>query len=173
MIAVALSETVEAEWLRIEPLRAGRTPPGLGTPDRYVTVSDEGRPLLRIDVYHDGPACFAFEDAIVWRSNVVIGFGDYVHAVSLEQRDVITVALGSYYGHLYPTPDYLLLASAQRLFRMEPDRSIRWQSDVLGIDGVVIGVAGPPLIRGDGEWDPPGGWEPFTLLAESGAPAER
>lgn len=71
----------------------------------------------------------------------------------------MTVALGSYFGHLYPTADYLLLASGERLFRMEPDRSIRWRSDVLGIDGVVVGEAGPPLIRGD--------------VAENGAPAER
>ena len=24
------------------------------------------------------------------------------------------------------------------------------------------------IIEGDGEWDPPGGWQPFTLDANSG-----
>jgi hypothetical protein len=56
---------------------------------------------------------------------------------------------------------------------MDPDRSIRWQSDVLGIDGVVVDVSGPDIIRGEGEWDPPRGWKPFELHAATGLPKRR
>jgi hypothetical protein len=80
----------------------------------------------------------------------------------------VTVALEEYFGHVYPTADYLLLASCSRLFRMEPDRSILWKTELLGLDGVVVRESGPTLVRGDGEWDPPGGWRPFAVLAADG-----
>lgn len=35
-----------------------------------------------------------------------------------------------------PQSRVLLVASAERLFRVEPDGSIRWQGDAVGIDGV-------------------------------------
>jgi hypothetical protein len=55
---------------------------------------------------------------------------------------------------------------------MDSDRSIRWQSDILAIDGVVVSHVGPPVIRGEGEWDPPGGWRDFALFADDGKAVE-
>jgi hypothetical protein len=100
---------------------------------------------------------------------VVIGFGSHVHAISLVDRSVVTVELESYFGHLYPALDFVLLASGERLFRMEPDRSVSWKSVHLGIDGVVVRDVGTDTIRGDGEWDPPGGWKPFEISVADGA----
>jgi hypothetical protein len=174
MIAATMSEAVEGPWVRLEPVCVGRIPPGeLGPPSCYVTVEEEGQPLLRVDVYTYGLDSYPFQDAIVWKGNVVIGFGSFVHAVSLVDRSVRTIELGDYYGHMYPTAEYLLIATGEHLFRMEPDRSIRWQSDVLGIDGVIVVAPGPEIIRGEGEWDPPGGWQPFELYAATGLPTKR
>ena len=168
LIAV-ISESIGAESLRLDPVRVGRIPAGVGTPDRYVTVIDERDvPILRVDVYARAPSGFAFEDALIWRGNLIVGFGNEVHAVALADRSKLSVELGTYFGHIYPAADYLLIASGERLFRMAPDRSIVWQSDVLGIDGVVVHDLGPDLIHGEGEWDPPGGWAPFTLSAHDG-----
>jgi hypothetical protein len=165
-----MSGVIDAEWLRVESVRVGRVPAAVGTPDCYVTVAEGDKPVLRVDVYAYGPDCFAFQDAVVWRDNLIIGFGSHVHAISLVDRSAITIALESSFGHLYPTRDYLLLASGDRLFRMEPDRSILWKSEPLGIDGVVVHEPGPTVVRGEGEWDPPGGWRPFAVFAADGRP---
>ena len=168
MLVATITEVVDAEDLRLEPIRVGRVPPGRGTPDRYVSVTDGDVRLLRVDVYSFGPDCFAFQDAIIWQGNVVVGFGSHVHVIGMADRSSVTIELGSYYGHVSPTADYLLIASGERLFRLAADRSLVWTSDVLGIDGVVVHEAGADLIQGDGEWDPPGGWEPFTVSARDG-----
>jgi hypothetical protein len=127
----------------------GAVPRGLGTPDRDVTVSDGEMPILRVDVHASSPDCCSFEDVLVWQNNLVIGFGSHIYAVALADRACHTVALQSYYGHFYPTRDYLLIASGERLFRMDPDRSILWTTDLLAIDGVIVDDAGPPVIRGE------------------------
>ena len=58
------------------------------------------------------------------------------------------------------------LQSAVQL--IEPDGRVLWESDIVGIDGVVLDSAEPPIIKGAGEWDPPGDWRPFALSADSG-----
>lgn len=164
---------IDAEWSLVDTVRVGDVR-AAGTPQCYVVVADGARPVLRVDVCASRADRSAFEEAIVWLGHVVVGFGSVVHAISLADRSVVTVALGSnlgsYFGHLYPASDYLLIASGERLFRMEPDRSILWRSAELGIDGVVVHEAGPPVVRGDGEWDPPGGWRPFAVRAVDGTP---
>lgn len=127
--------------------------------------------MLRVDVYSYGPDCFAFEEAIIWRDNLLIGFAGHVHAVSIADRSVVTYPLHSYFGHIYPTEDYVLAASADALLRIEPDRTVLWRRPGLGLDGVVVNDPGPPIIRGEGEWDPPGGWRPFVIDAARGEEA--
>jgi hypothetical protein len=166
-----MSEVIDAEWLSVESVRVGRVSAAVGTPPCYVTVTEDDKPVLKVEVYPYGPDCFAFQEAIVWRNHVIVGFGSHVHSISVADRSTITVTLDSYFGHLYPTNDYLLLASGERLFRMEPDLSILWRSEALGIDGVVVHDPGPIVVRGEGEWDPPGGWRSFAVFAADGRPA--
>lgn len=169
MLAAKISGALADEWLYVEPVRVGGVPAGLGTPDLYVTVTKDEEPLLRADVYSFGPDCFTFEEAIIWRDNLIVGLGSYVHAISLADRSTKTIDLGYYFGHLYPTDEYLLIASGNRLFRLEPDRSVRWTSEILGADGVLVHESGPPVIRGEADDDPPGGWRPFAISAATGA----
>ena len=171
VLTACISNSIEGDWLRLVPVRVGPVPVSLRTPDRYVTVARDTQPLLRIDIYACGPDCFAFEEVITWRDSIIIGFGSHVHAVSLADRSVVTIVLGAYFCHLYAASDYVLIASGERLFRLEPDRSILWKSVALAIDGVVVHDLGPIFIRGEGEWDPPGGWKPFTVSTVDGEPA--
>jgi hypothetical protein len=133
---------------------------GIRPPDRYVYL---GREALRIDVFSFLPDAFCFEAAIHWLDWIAIGVGSHVHLVSLIDRSSRSLGLGSYFGSLNPTADYLLIASGERVRRLEPNGKLLWTSDVVGVDGVVLRVLGPPKILGDGEWDPPGGWRPFAL----------
>jgi hypothetical protein len=168
MFVASLSNSIDAVWLRLDPVRVGRVPVSLSTPDRYVTVTRDEQPVLRIDVYSYGPDCFAFEEAIGWRDLIVVGFGSHVHAIAIDDRSVATIELGSYFGRIYPNHDFMLLASGEHLFRLEPDRSVLWKSSDLGIDGIVVREVGPVVIRGEGEWDPPGGWKPFAISVADG-----
>lgn len=169
MISVTMSTALDPRATTPNSVRVGRVPPGCGAPARFVAVFRDEECILRVDV-HDAQSS-AFEDAILWANHVVIGFADEVHFVSLLDHAARSVLLDSYYCQLYPTEHYLLVASGERLLRVEPDRHVLWRSGVLGIDGVVVEHADPLVIQGTGEWDPPGGWRSFALEAPSGRPA--
>jgi hypothetical protein len=170
MLTAHISTTIDEKTLRLEPVCVGRVSASSATPDCHVTVSDAGEPIFRVEVHAFRPDCFAFHEAILWRDTLLIGFGSQVHAVSLSDRSAHTLDLGAYFGRFYPTHDYLLIASGERLFRMEPDRSILWKSDPVAVDGVVVHESGPAVVRGEGEWDPPGGWSPFAISPLDGRP---
>jgi hypothetical protein len=47
---------------------------------------------------------------------------------------------------------------------------ILWKSIQCAIDGVIITSIKNDTVLGLGEWDPPGGWEPFKLDLKTGIP---
>jgi hypothetical protein len=153
----------------MEPIRLECVASGRGTPDRYVTIETDGDPLMRVDLYGSNGESFAFEEAQSWCGWLVIGWGQRLFLISLKTRGFAAIGLDAYFGHLYPSDNYLLVASAERLLRIEKDGKVRWQSDVLGIDGVVVDGVADGLISGRGEWDPPGGWRTFQVDLDSGA----
>jgi hypothetical protein len=142
-------------------------PTGLGTPDAYVLVENDGRPFIRVDVY-GAEDCYAFEDVIVWREFVVIGFGSRVHMVNYQTQVTITFELESYFGHFYPGDEWLIIASGCRLLLIGPTGSVAWKTEELGLDGVIVDSIEGALIHGQGEWDPPGGWRPFQVRLDTG-----
>jgi len=170
MLTVSISNTVERELTSLTSVHVGPIPSGRGTPDRYVTVSRDGDPFLRVDIYGDSGSSL-FEEVIVWRENVVVGFGSHVHLIALPDHAHRSIPLEWYFGHLYPSERNLFVTSAQRVFCFGPDQQVLWRSEIVGIDGVVLDDIDGPTVRGEGEWDPPRGWRPFALLASSGAPA--
>jgi hypothetical protein len=154
----------------MEPIRLGTVPPGLGTPDRFVTLEDEQGPRLRIDLYRSADEACCFEELQLWSRLIVLGCGERLWLIDPERRNTTVIPLGSYFGSLYPGDDYLLVASADRLIHVQPDSSLRWTSDPLGIDGIIVHQVTHGIIHGSGEWDPPGGWKPFRLSLDTGQP---
>lgn len=168
MMQVQLRSKIDEPWLSMEPIRVGSVPRSLGTPDTYVTVVNGTEPVLRIDVYGDSNEAFPFSDALVWREWIAIGFGHRLYLVRLSDRATSSLNLEGYFGHMYCGELYLLVASGSRLFRLEPDGTVLWKSERLGIDGVVVTDLNNATIKGEGEWDPPEGWKPFTIEAKNG-----
>lgn len=170
MPVARFAPTLSAEWSALAPVRVGRAPSGFRVPSAYVTVqSDGGDPILRCDVYSAGEAqCFAFGDVRIWKHWVAIGFGEAFHLVGLGGEPPISVALGSYFGHVYPGEECLLVASSDHLYRFDVDGAMRWRSARVGLDGVVVERVEGDAIVGMGEWDPPGGWRPFRISLASG-----
>src|SRR3954454_6190923 len=135
---VEFRPAIRSPWTEMEPVRLGSVPPGLGTPDQFVTVEDDTGPRLRIDLYHSTEECYTFEELQVWSGLIVLGWGNHLYLVEPETRKTTDINLGSYFGHLYPGDGCLLVASAERLARIQPDGTTLWTSGDLGIDGVIV-----------------------------------
>jgi hypothetical protein len=132
----------------------------------FVTISDDISPVLRVDLYGDTFA--SMHDAIVWRENVFVGFGDAVYVIQIGRRSEVTIGLQSYFLGFYPATDYLLIASGTQLVRLSSSGEVLWKSPDLALDGVVVRHVESGLISGEGEWDPPGGSRQFKLWLETG-----
>jgi hypothetical protein len=70
--------------------------------------------------------------------------------------------------HLYPAEQFLLIALASHLHRVDTAGLLQWTSECLGMDGVIVDEIAENLITGQGEWNPPGGWKPFQVNVHTG-----
>lgn len=147
----------------------------LGSPNYQVLIDENEKSscLLKIFLF-DEADCFhelKYSDKFV-----VTGCGEKVHFFSFEDKSVRSYELNDYFGHLYPSHDIeakfieneIFVASASQLFKFKPNGQLEWASETLGIDGVVIEEIEEQVIRGAGEYDPPGGWKKFEVRTEDG-----
>jgi len=172
MLSVNQLSAIDSPWTTMPPLRLGKVPSGLGTADLFITISDDDRALLRVDLYGDSSEeSFTCQDALVWHDHVFVGFGNRVYVIDPNQQSASEISLGptfGYFGAFYAGRDYLLAASGESLLRLAPDGTTLWRRSNLGVDGVVVKSVENGLIHGEGEWEPPGSWVPFVLQLESG-----
>jgi len=165
-------DSIDSPWLEMPPTLIGGIPAGLGTPNKYILLAEDDYPMLRVDAYQSSDASYPFHDALIWHGFLTVGWGDCAYLIDIDSGAFTKHALGHYFGHIYTNDEYLLIASGERLRRIRCDGSLQWTSDVLGIDGVVVRDVSQGIITGDGEWDPPGGWQPFCVYLDSGLNAK-
>jgi hypothetical protein len=166
---VEMVAALDGDWVRLAPVKVGRDAREGAAPSRFVLVSSAGAPVLRIDLYESGePECRAFEATELWAPWVVVGYGHWVHLISVESKQVTSFDLGAYFGHLYFFEDSLFVASCDYVFRIARDAALLWRSEQVGLDGVLISEISTEQLEGSGEWDPPGGWRPFCISAKTG-----
>ncbi len=168
MYQASFRNTLEAPWPNLPPIRVGQMPPGLPEPRRWVNVTQDDAPIVRIDVYAEYLG--AFEELIVWTRWIVIGLGSFAHLVDPATRQTTSIGCDSYFGHLYPLEKHLLIASDSSLQCLDEQGELLWRQGNLGIDGVLVNEVADGTIQGEGEWDPPGGWRPFRLSFSTGNP---
>lgn len=168
MYTATLHTAIDPPWTHLEPLRIGPIPTGEGTPQAFVLVKRDGLPHLRIDAYapFDGP----FRELTVWQSLVVLGWSDAVHLIDPGTRRVTNIVCDGYFGNLYIDDDCLLIASSTELIRIDAQARETWRCAGLAVDGVLVHNVAEGVIEGSGEWDPPGGWQPFRIALDTGTP---
>ena len=168
-LSVEIAEVIDSPWTAVSAMAVGSIPTGRGTPNLYALVREDGEPAFRIDVYGNRNSESYFRsEAVAWRNNVVIGFGWRVFFINALTRGAIEVDLDCYFESLRAGSEYLLVVFGTGILRLDPRGSVVWENSDLAIDGVAIqGIEGD-LIRGVGEWDPPGDWRGFTISLTSG-----
>lgn len=137
-------------------------------------VDDEGL-RTRVDLLSSfGVSCF--QDVRCVGSLVFIGFGRYVFILDAKSGEVIGHRLDGYFGHMYDGSDFenlpakfsVLVTSASEALAFSMAGELLWVRGNLGIDGVLLHAADSRQFDGEGEWDPPGGWRKFSVLADTG-----
>ena len=104
----------------------------------------------------------------------MVGWGDTFCVINVDSLAHDRHDLRTYFGYVYTASDFdqasdfLLIASAERVIRLNVDGTIAWTSDVVGIDGVVVNDVLGDVVTGEGEWDPPEGWRRFRLRLADG-----
>ena len=140
-----------------------------------VGIADGEDLLTRVDIVASaGYSCFQSvrcSDGLVY-----VGFGQHVFVVDIQLNQIRRQRLDGYFGHLYDANDLekldsrfsVLATSASELLAYGRKGDLLWKRSGLGIDGVVMDSVNSGLLNGQGEWDPPGGWRPFTVIEKSG-----
>ena len=136
-------------------------------PDAVCLLSLNGTSLLGARLWKSCDELYTFRDAVFWQGMFVIGWGDAVYVIDPESTAVTRHDLDAYFGSIY-AGDVLLVASAERVVRLDPNGHVLWTSGPVGMDGVTISDVRDGYIDGDGEWDPPGGWKAFRLRLSDG-----
>ena len=177
-----VTQTPDAAWSAVRRVAVGEASRQQGGPDSYVLVRVGGRPALRIDVYYPVDEYHLGAEAESWGGWIIVGFGARAALVSQDLASqgggaVREIALSDpaapdsfdYFCSLHSEAEYFFITSGQRVFRIGADGTLLWKSPAVGLDGVLVSSVAAGRVEGRGEWDPPGGWAPFTLSLESGA----
>ena len=157
-----IAETPPTGWPPRTAIAIGGT-----SPDLFV-LARKGDAMRRFDLSHLEVDYRHPAKAIFWHGWFAFGFGG--RAILFREADSATVEIdfGCYFDEFHPGDDYLLVTSGQGIVRLGPDGAVVWRNDELGLDGVLIFDIEGDVIDGQGEWDPPGGWEDFLVSLATG-----
>src|SRR5688572_23646407 len=137
MFEARFIDTISADLSKIPSVSVGLQRQKFPINFAYVLVEDNSVPVMIIHVPRNREDYFFREEVLIWNNNVVVGIGEQIAMVRLDNLVSNTIELGFYFGYFYPYDTFLLATSGQELYGVESDLSVRWKSDVLGIDGVV------------------------------------
>lgn len=133
----------------------------------YLVVQHEGRTsVFEIRcAYHVS----AFKAAMMVGDTLVVGHEAHCYIYDTALRVLrLKLEMQGYFGHLYFHDDRFYATDAWGMFCFDAAGNVAWENHQLGVDGVLIDTFSDKHIKGDGEWDPPGGWRSFVLDRETG-----
>ena len=154
-----------------------------GEMDRWLLISKDAEPILILQLYvrvdEDGWLISStFSEFLLNESHVAIICGDHLYVFDMATHSFRSHRLGDYVAHIYSVPDIhsdrlqgrILVTTYAHVFLIDILVGILWKSIRCAIDGVIITSIENETVLGLGEWDPPGGWEPFKLDLKTGIP---
>lgn len=160
----------EINWIERQHLPPAIPLVVLGNPEETgvgacCTIGQDGEPLLAV--------CLHYEHSIRTKAEwlgeyAFFGFAEDIYVLDLIDYSVQHWPLRGYVSEFFRCSDRLLAASACDLTCFDAAGKLVWESQGLGLDGVVVQDCANRYIRVSGEWDPPGGWVDAVLDAQTG-----
>lgn len=132
-----------------------------------IKSKEENRPVVNLKVESEHSPTFIQVE--VSGSVVLIGYGDRVILFDFLARITrFSIILEGYFSEFTLNRGNIYIATNANVICMNWLGEQKWVSPEVGIDGVCIHSVAEGKIQGSGEWDPPGGWEPFELDQRTG-----
>jgi hypothetical protein len=128
----------------------------------YVLIEKETE-TINLDIRHPyrvGP----FKELLHFGDWIAIGLNDRLYLFNLLTEQFTLHLLSGYFGSMRITDGRLFVCSAADILSFDASGLLCWVSDQLGMDGVIISNIEYNRINGEGDWNPPGGWEPFSVV---------
>ena len=155
----------------------GRQSPTSAPPWAAVEVSRGPGERWRIELC-DGLGYSCFQDVRCVGDVVYVGYGEQVAVVLPTVGGVASYPLDGYFGNIITAADVnsnelgrsVLVSSASELLCFDFGGELVWRACDLAVDGVIVHHVVGDSVQGSAEWGPPGGWRPFQLNLQSGAP---
>ncbi|HKO82889.1 MAG TPA: hypothetical protein VJU78_20925 [Chitinophagaceae bacterium] len=133
----------------------------------FVLIYKNGTPVLQLGIhlyYH----CSPFRQIEFWKGFVAIGLEDVFILFNITSGAQLVNKCSGYFGHIYIEDENIYIATADEVMCYNDKPSLKWMSDTLGIDGVIITEIGQTFLKGSGQHDPPDGWNDFVITKETG-----
>ena len=129
----------------------------------FVLVKEEKtyKPILNLKITSELSS--PFKDTQVFNDTVLIGWGDTFTVFNLVTKKQSIISLDGYFGNFRIHDNKIFVCSASDVTCMSVDGEIKWKSESIAIDGVIINFFEKETIYCSCEWDPPGGWRPYQL----------
>lgn len=143
----------------------------------WVGVLRDGKPLFSVTL-HEPPMVEAWREACCLEDCILLAGYRHVHVIDTcgPARLRCSVPLEGYFSG-FTAPDDIdapqdaftvLVEGCCGVVRFDAAGEVIWANETLAIDGVVLHRLIDGSLLGEGEWDPPGGWVPFSLDIETG-----
>jgi len=124
-------------------------------------------PLINLKVESDDSPTFKQSEVV--DGIAIIGYGNRFSIFDLNKKEIkANLSFDGYFGSFKVNSGEIFVATDSELINLNFQGIEKWKTDNLGIDGVIISQITEREITGSGEWDPPDGWESFTLYRETG-----
>ena len=158
------STELKSQWRELPSV-----PLGEGSTAIYLMIQHQGMPWLVLAMNRSvRPEYWFRQDAIAWKEVLVVGVAERIYMLTPSGNLICSIVLNDYFCEFSSDNDWLLVATGSRVHRLDNLGQLIWTSPPVANDGVVIGHVTDWLIQGEGQWDPPGGWRPFSLNLSNG-----
>ncbi|MCS3797847.1 hypothetical protein [Niastella sp. OAS944] len=118
-----------------------------------------------------GSYCSPFKDVIIRNNLLAIGHQGHFYLYDLlENASVLVLQVDGYFGHLYFNENLFYVTGSGSIYCIDERGNLIWKNSSLGVDGILIERFNENRIYGNGECDPPGGWQDFVLDNATGEP---